>query len=255
LRIDLLLVEKKLVTSRTQAQDLINAGFVFYTKNDQDVVILKSNHQVNDTDKASVHIKKNDLQKYVSRGGLKLEQALKHCKIDVENKSALDIGQSTGGFTDCLLQHKIKLVVGIDVGHGQLHEKIEKDKKVKAFEGLHLKDLEIHLDFKKLVPSAGFDLLVIDVSFISLTKVMPVVAKYLKKGGDYLILVKPQFELTARDLDAHGIVKNPKKYGLVQKVIEQDARQQFGNVLDYFSSETLGKDGNQEFFIYGQKTV
>ncbi|MBC7467092.1 MAG: TlyA family RNA methyltransferase [Bdellovibrio sp.] len=255
MRIDLLLVEKKLVASRTQAQDLITSGHVFIKKNNQDVVILKSNQQISEADQDSVFIQKNEIQKYVSRGGLKLERALAQAKIVVAGQVALDIGQSTGGFTDCLLHHDIKKVVGIDVGHDQLHEKVKANLKVISFEGLHIKDLADHAAFQKSVPKGGFDLLVADVSFISLTKVMPFVKQYLKLNGDFLLLVKPQFELTANDLDRNGVVKNPKKYSLVQSVIEQEARQQFGNVIDYFESETPGKDGNQEFFIYGQKTV
>lgn len=255
MRIDLLLVEKKLVASRTQAQDLIQSGFVFLKKNNQEQQILKSNYQVNEADAELVFVKENEIQKYVSRGGLKLETALKHVKLSVEGKTALDIGQSTGGFTDCLLQQNIKSVVGVDVGHDQLHPKIKANSSVVSLEGAHIKDLSENQDFKKVIPKMGFDLLVADVSFISLTKVMPFVAAYLKLNGHFLLLVKPQFELTAKDLDRNGVVKDPKKYSLVQTVIEQEARQQFGNVLDYFESETLGKDGNQEFFIYGQKTI
>lgn len=255
MRADLLLVEKKLVASRTQAQDLIASGYVFVKKNNQDVVVLKSNQQISEADQDSIYVQKNEIQKYVSRGGLKLERALAHAKINVEGKTALDVGQSTGGFTDCLLHQNIKTVVGIDVGHDQLHEKVKANVNVVPFEGLHIKDLADHAAFQKVVPKGGFDLLVADVSFISLTKVMPFVKQYLKLNGDYLLLVKPQFELTANDLDRNGVVKNVKKYSLVQSVIEQEARQQFGNIIDYFESETPGKDGNQEFFIYGQKTI
>lgn len=255
MRIDLLLVEKKLVTSRTQAQDLIVSGYVFIKRNNQDIAVSKANQQISDDEKEFVFIRKNEIQKYVSRGGLKLESALAQAKLNVADQTVLDIGQSTGGFSDCLLQQNAKLVVGLDVGHGQLNEKIKSNAKVIAFEGLHIKDLDENKDFQGAVPAGGFDLLVADVSFISLTKVMPFVRKYLKSQGHYLFLVKPQFELTSKDLDRNGIVKDKKKFVVVQSVIEQEARQQFGNVIDYFQSETPGKDGNQEFFIYGQKTI
>jgi len=257
LRLDLFLVEKKLVTSRTQAQDLISSGFVFLKKNHQNIPLTKSNYQVTESDHESIFVEKNEIQKFVSRGGLKLEKALKKINLDLTGKSVFDIGQSTGGFTDCLLYLGAKSVVGIDVGHDQLHAKIKTDARVTSFEGLHVKDLDQNQSFQKaaLATGQGFDLLVADVSFISLTKVMPVVKKYLKPQGYFLFLVKPQFELTSKDLDRNGIVKDAKKYGLVQNVIEQEARQQFGDVIDYFQSETPGKDGNQEFFIYGKKTI
>lgn len=254
MRIDLALVEKKLVASRTQAQDLIQSGHVFIKKNNQDVAILKSNYQLSDAEKETIFIQQNEIQKYVSRGGLKLEQAIQHANISVQDKVVLDIGQSTGGFTDCLLQQGVKAVVGFDVGRDQLHANLIGNPKIKAFEGLHAKDLASNQQFLAAVPTGGFDLMVADVSFISLTKIMPFVKQYLKIGGEYLFLVKPQFELTAKDLDRNGIVKDKKKYSLVQSVIEQEARQQFGSVIDYFLSETLGKDGNQEFFIYGKKS-
>lgn len=254
MRLDLLLVERKLATSRTQAQELIQSGLVFLKKADQNIPLLKSNFQVDEPSKNLIFVQDNLLQKFVSRGGLKLEQALAHVKLSVLNLKVLDIGQSTGGFTDCLIQHKAQLVVGIDVGHQQLHQKIRQLANVKFHEGLHVKDLSDSEPFLNSVPADKFDLVVGDVSFISLTKVMSFVKPYLKSQGHYLFLVKPQFELTAKDLDRNGVVKEPKKYGLVQSVIEQEARQQFGNVIDYFSSETPGKDGNQEFFIYGQKT-
>ncbi|MFZ3231773.1 MAG: TlyA family RNA methyltransferase [Pseudobdellovibrio sp.] len=255
MRIDLLLVEKKLVASRTQAQDLILAGFVFIKKNNINVQVLKSNLQVSDLEKDTVYIQKNDIQKYVSRGGLKLEHALLKVKLSVDGMIVLDIGQSTGGFTDCLLQHQIKSVVGIDVGHGQIHESLKLNNKVTVLEGLHVKDLSSNEEFKKLVPKLGFDLLVIDVSFVSLTKVIPFVKEYLKLNGYYLFLVKPQFELSAKDLDHNGIVKKIKSHSLVQKRIQEEARLQLGDIIDYFQAEITGKDGNQEHFIYGRKTI
>lgn len=255
MRIDLLLVEKKLVSSRTQAQDLIQSGFVFLKKNNQELQILKANFQISEHETDLVFLKKNEIQKYVSRGGLKLEAALKHVNFSVRGLKAFDVGQSTGGFTDCLLQQKIDFVLGIDVGHEQIHPKLKLNPAVISFEGVHVKDLAANCNFLNALPKEGFDLIVADVSFISLTKVISFVAPYLKFNGHYLLLVKPQFELTAKDLDRNGVVKDPKKYSLVQTVIEQEARQQFGNVLDYFESKTLGKDGNQEFFIYGQKTI
>ena len=255
MRIDLALVEKKLVSSRSQAQQLITEGYAYILKANQPVQILKSNYQLNDSEFVSLYLKENLLQKFVSRGGLKLEFAILKTKINIQDIHALDVGQSTGGFTDCLLQYGAKKIIGIDVGHDQLHENLKTNSKVISIEGIHVKDLAQNETFNNNKPENGFDLIVMDVSFISITKVMLHLKQQLKLNGYYLFLVKPQFELTAKDLDRNGIVKDVKKYSLVQESIEQEARQQFGNVLDYFKSETLGKDGNQEFFIYGQKTI
>jgi len=253
-RLDIFLVSKGLAQSRTQAQDLIAGGFVFLKTPIKKTPLLKASYLVNDSEEQLVVVEANEIQKYVSRGGLKLESALKKLGLDVSNQTILDIGQSTGGFTDCLLHYHAKHIVGIDVGHGQLHEKIRDDARVIAFENLHTKNLSENENFMKSVPKGGFDLVVMDVSFISLIKLFPFIAPHLKKDGQFLFLVKPQFELSAADLDKNGIVKDPQSFSVVQACVEKEARLYFGSVLDYFRSEVLGKDGNQEFFIYGKKT-
>ena len=254
MRLDVFLVDKKMATSRTQAQELILNGHVYLKKLDAETRLKKPSYVVADAERDFIFVTSNEIQKYVSRGGLKLEQALKKINLDVKSKIVLDIGQSTGGFTDCLLQSGVEKVVGIDVGHSQLHEKMKSDSKVTCFENTHVKDLQDHLKFKEAMPSGGFDLIVADVSFISLTKVIPYLSPFLKINGNYLLLVKPQFELSKKELDKNGIVKNPKSYVLVKNQVENAARFSLGEVISYFQSDTLGKDGNQEFFIYGQKT-
>ena len=254
MRLDVFLVEQKLAVSRTQAQELIAGGYISLHKNNISIVLDKASYQVKVEDTDLITVEKNELQKYVSRGGLKLESALKQAGIDIKGKVVLDIGQSTGGFSDCLLQSGARMVVGIDVGHDQLHDKLKAHPQIKSIEGLHVKDLKTHAGFLALQP-AGYDLIVADVSFISLTKVMSDIKSYLKTEGDYLFLVKPQFELDAQSLDNNGIVKNPKSYIKVQTQVEQEALNCFGSVINYFKSEKLGKDGNQEFFIYGKKSV
>ncbi len=253
MRLDVFLVEKELAASRTQAQELIDAGYVRLKKQSISTILDKASYQVKSEEYNSITVEKNELHKYVSRGGLKLEAALQAIKLEVTGKVVLDVGQSTGGFTDCLLQSGAQQVIGIDVGHHQLHEKIKADSKVKYLEGLHVKDLYQHQTFLSYRPPQGFDLVVIDVSFISLTKVMNDIKSHLKPSGDYLFLVKPQYELDAKSLDNNGIVKNPKSYSKVQTQIEQEAIRCFGSMISYFKSEKLGKDGNQEFFIYGKK--
>lgn len=252
MRLDLLLVQKKLASSRTQAQELIRNGHVFLKINSEKKALLKSNYEVGDSQHEFVVVDENSLQKYVSRGGLKLESALHHLQLEVKSLKVLDVGQSTGGFTDCLLQNQSAQVVGIDVGRDQLHESLKTHPQVKSFESLHVHELSSHQEFVKSVPSGGFDLIVADVSFISLTKVMSWIKPYLKNQGDFLFLVKPQFESGPNALDKNGIVKDEKVYAIVQNNISTEAEAVFGKVLDYFKAGLQGKDGNQEYFIYGK---
>jgi len=253
LRLDLFLVEKKLAISRTQAQDFIRHGFVFLKTTNNSIVLKKPSFEVTTELAGSISVQSNELQKYVSRAGLKLEYALEHLNRDVEGLSVLDIGQSTGGFTDCLLQKNAGLVVGIDVGQGQLHASLANLPRLHSFENLHVKDLGVREDFLKTVPANQFDLVVMDVSFISITKVMSYLKPFLKNNGSFLFLVKPQFELGPNALDKNGIVKDVKNYAIVEQIIRKEAEIIFGSVLNYFKSSVVGKDGNQEFFIYGKK--
>jgi 23S rRNA (cytidine1920-2'-O)/16S rRNA (cytidine1409-2'-O)-methyltransferase len=243
-----------MAASRTQAQDFVSSGYVYLLNGEKKTVLNKPSFEVTEENSTRISVEQNPLQKYVSRGGLKLESALKTLDVDVVRKSALDVGQSTGGFTDCLLQAGVAKVVGVDVGHGQLHEKL-KTRDVAAFENLNVKDLASNSDFKALVPAGGFDLLVMDVSFISVTKVIPYVTEFLATGGDYLILVKPQFECGQENLDKNGIVKNRSVYAEIEKTVKECALKYFKDVRAYIESDLAGKDGNQEFFIYGKKAV
>lgn len=252
MRLDLFLVQQKMASSRTQAQDFISNGFVYLILDEKKQMLSKSSFEVKESDK--IVVVANELQKFVSRAGLKLEGALNHLKLSVKDKIVLDIGQSTGGFTDCLLHYGAKQVVGVDVGHSQLHEKIAKDPRVESFENLNVKELSVNTAFLRSVPANGFDLLVVDVSFISLTKVIPSLFNLLSEGAEYLILVKPQFECGRENLDSNGIVKGEKIYSDIEEEIKKSALQYFKNVTAYFESSILGKDGNREFFIYGRKT-
>jgi 23S rRNA (cytidine1920-2'-O)/16S rRNA (cytidine1409-2'-O)-methyltransferase len=253
LRLDVYLVQQKLANSRTQAQDFIQNGFVSNVQNEMKLVLNKSNYIVKETDK--IVVDSNQLQKFVSRAGLKLEAALKHLNLTVQDKVVLDVGQSTGGFTDCLLQRGAKQVVGIDVGHGQLHESLKNHPKVISFENLNAKDLSVNTSFLRSVPVNQFDLIVADVSFISLGKIIPSIANFIPADGEYLLLVKPQFECGRENLDENGLVKDIKIYKAVEADISAKALEHFKNVQEYFPSEVLGKDGNQEFFIYGKKSI
>lgn len=252
MRLDLLLVQKKMVSSRTQAQELIKSGHVFLVQGTQRKALLKPNHDIDESQFELIQVEQNLLQKYVSRGGLKLESALKHLGLSLNAFNVLDVGQSTGGFTDCLLQNGANQVVGIDVGRDQLSESLRKHPQVQFFESLHVNELQQNAVFLTSVPPKGFDLIVADVSFISLTKVIGFLKPFLKVQGYYLFLVKPQFEAGPNALDKNGIVKDEKYYSIVQNNISKEALKVFGNVTDYFKSDLQGKDGNQEFFIYGK---
>ncbi len=255
MRLDQFLVKCQKASSRTQAQDLIANGFVYLETSGKKQNLGKPSFEVSVAMEAFIFVESNPIQKFASRGGLKLEAALAHIPLSVKDKIVLDVGQSTGGFTDCLLVHGAAKVVGIDVGHHQVIEVIKQNKNVQCFEGLHVKDLSSHPQFLASVPENKFDLIVADVSFISLTKIMAYLKPFLAAKAEYLFLVKPQFEAGPDALDKNGIVKNVKFYSVIEKNLTECATQHFGNVTAYFSSALTGKDGNQEFFIYGKNQL
>ncbi len=247
MRLDQFLVQNKNIESRTKAQDLIQNKNVSVNE----TVVIKPSFVVRDNDR--VEIQNQEILKYVSRAGLKLEGALRKLSLDLNQKCILDIGQSTGGFTDCCLQFGANQIVGFDVGEQQLHHKMKSDSRVIFFEKLNVKNLSTHSLFLDAVPSGGFDVLVCDVSFISLKHVIPNVFKFLKLGGDYLFLVKPQFECGPENLDHNGVVKNKKIYSEIETKTKELFEFEAGTFIQYFESDVLGKEGNLEFFIYGRK--
>lgn len=252
MRLDLFLVQHQLAVSRTQAQEFITSGYVFLKNGSERIQISKVSYDVSEHQKNLIVVEPNQLQKFVSRAGLKLAGALQDLKIDVAGKTVLDVGQSTGGFSDCLIQGQARRVVGVDVGHGQLHEKLKNHPQIKSVEGLNAKDLGTDVGFLKLVPMEKFDLIVMDVSFISISKVMAHLVNFLKIEGEYLFLVKPQFECGRDFLDKNGIVNDSSVYVEIEKRIRAAALEIFKNVEAYTISGILGKDGNREYFIYGK---
>jgi 23S rRNA (cytidine1920-2'-O)/16S rRNA (cytidine1409-2'-O)-methyltransferase len=246
MRLDHFLVRNKNIESRTKAQDLIQSGAVLVNGK----LIFKSSFAISESD--HIEIINTEVLKYVSRAGIKLEAAIKFLNLDFNQKKVLDIGQSTGGFTDCALQLNANLVFGIDVGEGQLHEKIKKNSRVTFFEKLNVKNIAQNQLFINNMPPEGFDIVVCDVSFISLQHVVPHIFKYLKKNGQYLFLVKPQFECGPENLDKNGLVKNEKVYTQIQFEMIELFTSYFGEVISYFESALRGKEGNLEFFIYGR---
>lgn len=249
-RIDIALVEWGFLESRNKAQSAIEEGLVFL----KDQKLTKSNQEIDFTPdtKKSIRVESGQTTKYVSRGGTKMEGALKKTSLNVSGMRVLDVGLSTGGFSDCLLQKGVSEIVGIDVGHKQIHASLTTHPKLKSFEGLHVKNLSKEF-FKNEGLGDEFDLIVCDVSFIPLRNVLPFAAPFLKAGGTALFLVKPQFEVSRDDLGKGGIVKDESLFQRVEKLIKSLFVESHFDVLDYFESSITGTDGNQEFFIYAKK--
>ena len=249
MRIDQLVLQKGLAPTRSAAQRLIERGAVRWfgpkgwsvpKKAGEDV---PADCQIEVTDTAEL--------RFVSRGGLKLEGALEHCKIDVTGLLCLDAGQSTGGFTDALLQRGAAKVMGIDVGHGQLHPQLAADPRVQAFEGVNARDVT-GTAFAAAVAPQSFGFVTGDLSFISSTHVLPTLAHYLAPLGHLLLLVKPQFELQPHQIGKGGIVRDKALFQDVETRIRQACRQQSLQLRAYFQSPITGGNGNTEFFVWAQ---
>jgi len=237
IRLDLILTEKGLVKSRQRAQALIMAGKVLVNQQ----VIDKAGALVSEKD--DIVLKEEDFP-YVSRGGLKLEKALQTFGIDITGYVCLDVGASTGGFTDCLLQHGAGRVFAVDVGYGQIAWKLRRDSRVVVIERTNIR----HMPAATLPEPV--ELVTIDVSFISLKIVVPAVIKFMKKSGIILALIKPQFEVGKGKVGKGGVVRDPSQHAEVIK-----------NLLDFFSQKNLlcqsvipspipGSKGNKEYIIY-----
>ncbi|MGZ3722177.1 MAG: TlyA family RNA methyltransferase [Bdellovibrionales bacterium] len=250
-RLDAVLVELNLAPSRTKAQALIEAGEVEVQVAGAWKCIRQSSYSVKDQ-AIRIHPESQTL-KYVSRGGLKLEGALKHLGLNVNGWRCLDVGLSTGGFADCLLQNGAARVVGVDVGHGQLAEKLKTEAKLKQFEGVHVRDVPAHQELRALI-NEGVDLVTVDVSFISLLHVLPVLEEILPRGAKVLALVKPQFEVGASNLDKSGIVQDPELFTELQAQMLRAFEKYGFSSMNYFASDVKGQDGNQEFFIFANRT-
>src|ERR687883_1151338 len=212
-RIDKLLVERGLASSRTKAQALVMAGVVLV--NEQRV--LKPSEMFGPD--AAIRLKGagDPAARYVGRGGLKLEAALREFNLDVTGLLCLDVGASTGGFTDCLLQHGARRVVAVDVGHNQMDWRLRRDPRVEVREGVNARYFKPE-DFDE-----KFDLAVMDVSFISATKVMPAVIPLLTEEGQLVTLIKPQFEVGRGEVGRGGIVSDPLKHARVVEEVNEAA--------------------------------
>lgn len=237
IRLDRLLVERGLVESRERAQALIIAGQVLVNEQKQN----KSGSLV--PEDAEIRILGEQLP-YVSRGGLKLESALKEFEVSVAGKTALDVGASTGGFTDCLLQHGCEKVYAVDVGYGQMAWKLRQDPRVVVIERTNIRTME-----PSLVPGP-VAIVVIDASFISLEKVIPSIMQFLGPGSQLIALIKPQFEVGRAQVGKGGIVRDETARIAAVTTIADFIRSVGLDVTGVIPSPIRGQDGNVEFLIH-----
>lgn len=236
LRLDKLMVERGLAPSREKAQALIMAGQVVVG----DHAAEKAGQQV----LLDVEIRiKGELLPYVSRGGLKLARGLEQFGVDPSGRVAIDVGASTGGFTDCLLQQGAARVYAVDVGYGQLAWKLREDPRVVVLEKTNIR----HLQPEQLVPLP--DLAVIDASFISLNLVLPPTLALLKRPAEVVALVKPQFEVGKGAVGKGGIVRDPKLHDEVLQNMERLAAELNAELMGICDSPITGADGNREFLM------
>ena len=270
MRADQLLVARGLASTRSQAQRLIADG-VQWRKGNEWKNVAKNGDEV--PDDAPIQLLDDSEARYVSRGGLKLEAALQQMGLSVAGLTCLDVGQSTGGFTDCLLQQGAAFVVGVDVGSAQLHPRLRADARVLCVEKVNARALvasdliaayedstgaegqfsieDGETDGPEFVPE--FDLIVADLSFISQTLVLPAIVPLLKQGGTLLTLVKPQFELQPGQVGKGGIVRDAAFYPLIEQRLRAACVALDLTVTAWFDSPIEGGDGNREFFICARK--
>ena len=237
-RLDLILVEKDYFETREKAKREIMAGNVIV--NEQ--VVTKAGTIFKDNGELNIRIK--DKLKYVSRGGLKLEKAIKIWNLDFMDKTVLDIGASTGGFTDCALQSGAKYVYSVDVGKNQLDWKLRNDERVFSIEEMHIKDLE-----EKDINNKKVDFIVIDVSFISLTKVIPYFERFLAENGKIVMLVKPQFEVGREKIGRNGVVENEEYHDEAIKKVISFSKECGYELIGVEDSPIRGAKGNKEFLM------
>ncbi len=234
-RLDILVQKQHPELSRTLIQSIIMQGKVSVDGKPA----TKPGQQVADDAKIEVALSE---QKFVSRAGYKLERALDYFNIDVHGLVVMDAGLSTGGFTDCLLQRGAAKIYGVDVGYGQVHEKIRNDPRVVVIERTNLRHLD-HLP--ELV-----DLVTLDLSFISLLKVLDSVKKLIKPNGQLIALIKPQFEAGKEQVGPGGIIKDPKIHAEVTERVKKELEQEGFTCSDVIESPIEGSSGNKEFLIY-----
>jgi len=236
-RLDRVLVKKYNIKSRERAKTLITMGFVT-VKGEK---VTRPDFKISDSDNICISKKDNP---YVSRGGLKLEKALEDFNIEVKGKICMDVGASTGGFTDCLLEKGARKVYAVDVGYGQLDWKLRQDKRVVILERTNIRYLSPDLIQDPI------DMVTIDVSFISLEKVLPKVKEIIKNRGIIVALIKPQFEAGRKRVEKGGVVKDVRVHREVIKKIKSCGKRLELAVEGLITSPLKGPAGNIEYFIF-----
>jgi 23S rRNA (cytidine1920-2'-O)/16S rRNA (cytidine1409-2'-O)-methyltransferase len=239
-RLDLYLVDRGIAPTRTRAQSLIKEGKVLLNGK----ICRKAGEGVDDS--AEISLCEPD-HPYVSRGGVKLAAALDEFKISVAGKTILDVGSSTGGFTHCLLLRDVRKVYGIDVGAGQMAPEIQNDPRVTLFEGRNFRS------FKPEEIPEPVDLIVVDLSFISLRLVIPLFAGFLKPNGHVVALIKPQFEAGPDHVNNRGVVTNQNIHARVLNEVAEAFRKDDFKILGQIESPIRGGEGNSEFLLYASR--
>ncbi len=241
-RLDKLLVERGLVPTRERAQALLLAGRVLVNEQKQTKPGLAVDPE------AALRLLGTDLR-YVSRGGLKLEEALRHWCIDLVGRDCVDIGASTGGFTDCMLQHGARSVLAVDTGWGQIAQSLRSDARVTLLERTNARKL-VPLELADAIPERSLSFLSMDVSFISATLVLPPVLLAAPALREAVILVKPQFEAGREWVGKGGIVRDPQAHILAQERIRDCAAAHGAQSIEIIDSPITGTEGNHEFLLH-----
>ncbi|MCA1769673.1 MAG: TlyA family RNA methyltransferase [Halomonas sp.] len=248
-RLDQLLVTRGLARSRTRAQRLIRYGRVSLAGGGR--VLTKPGEKL--PEDTHLAVAEEPEERYVSRAGLKLEALIEALGLDLTGKLVLDVGQSTGGFTDCALAHGARHVIGVEVGHDQLDSSLRQDSRVTCLEGLNARAMAGDPRLCEALAAqgaAGPGLAVMDVSFISQTLILPELAALLLPGGELASLVKPQFEVGPRGVNARGLVNDPARYVEVEERIRACCLAVGLSIHHWRESPLLGGDGNREFLLY-----
>ncbi|RAH37497.1 MULTISPECIES: TlyA family RNA methyltransferase [unclassified Halomonas] len=248
-RLDQLLLLQGLARSRTRAQRLIRHGRV--SLKDGGRVLTKPGEKLPDT--AELHVEEDPEERYVSRAGLKLEALLEALALPLEGRTVLDVGQSTGGFSDCALRHGAAHVIGVEVGHDQLAAELRNEPRLTCLEGLNARAMRDDPRLTAVLAEYPAEVAVMDVSFISQTLILPELGALLPVGGELVSLVKPQFEVGPEGVNARGLVTDPARYAEVEARIREACADAGFAIAHWQESPIRGGDGNREFLLYARR--
>ncbi|NYS60994.1 TlyA family RNA methyltransferase [Vreelandella salicampi] len=248
-RLDQLLVSQGLATSRTRAQRLIRHGRV--SRVDTHTTLTKASEKL--PDDTPLQVEDDPEERYVSRAGLKLEAVLSRLNKRLDGHVVLDVGQSTGGFSDCALRFGARHVIGIEVGHGQLAAALREDPRVTCLEGINARAMQGQPALLHVLATYPLSTSVMDVSFISQTLILPEIAALLPVGGELISLVKPQFELDPAALDKRGVVRDARRYHDVEEKLRSACAACGFAIAHWQESPITGGDGNREFLLHAVK--